>query len=64
MAHAALHTGIGMLSFRVMLGTAERNLNGSFSGLTLALVFSLALSCGALADTVAQTVQKWGLIGP
>lgn len=39
-------------------------MNGSFSGLTLALVFSLALSCGALADTVAQTVQKWGLIGP
>jgi len=47
-----------------MLGKAERNLNGSFGRLTLALVFSLALSCGAFADTVAQTVQKWGLIGP
>ena len=47
-----------------MLGKAERNLNGSFGGLTLALVFSLALSCGAFADTVARTVQKWGLIGP
>ena len=47
-----------------MLGKAERNLNGSFGRLTLALVFSLALSCGAFADTVARTVQKWGLIGP
>jgi hypothetical protein len=39
-------------------------LNGHFSRLTLALLFSLTLSCGASADTVAQTVQKWGLIGP
>jgi hypothetical protein len=39
-------------------------LNGHFSRLTLALLLSLTFSCGASADTVAQTVQKWGLIGP
>jgi hypothetical protein len=39
-------------------------LNGHFSRLALALLFCLTLSCGASADTVAQTVQKWGLIGP
>jgi hypothetical protein len=38
------------------------NLNGHPG--PLALLFSLTFSCGASADTVAQTVQKWGLIGP
>jgi hypothetical protein len=39
-------------------------LNGHLGQLTLALLFCLTLPCGASADTVAQTVQKWGLIGP
>jgi hypothetical protein len=39
-------------------------LNGHFRRLALALPFALALPPGASAETVAQTVQKWGLIGP
>jgi hypothetical protein len=30
----------------------------------LAIVFSLLLSLGAAAETVAETARKWGLIGP
>ena len=43
-------------------------MNGHFGRLALALLFALvvtlALPPRASADTVAQTVQKWGLIGP
>ncbi len=39
-------------------------MGGQFGRLTLALLFFLAFSPGAFAETVAQTVQKWGLIGP
>jgi len=39
-------------------------LNGQFGRLALGLLFSLALSFGASAETVAQTAQRWGLIGP
>ncbi len=43
------------------------NLNGHFNRLALAallgLVLAHALPLAASADTVAQTVQKWGLIG-
>ena len=35
-----------------------------FGRLTLAPVFFPVFSPGAFAETVAQTVQKWGLIGP
>jgi hypothetical protein len=42
------------------------DLSGHFERLALALLFafSLALPSGASAETMAQTVQKWGLIGP
>jgi hypothetical protein len=39
-------------------------LSGHFRRPALALVFALALPLGASAETVAQTVQNWGLIGP
>lgn len=39
-------------------------MNGHFSRLALALLFALTLPLDASAETVAQTVQKWGLIGP
>jgi hypothetical protein len=39
-------------------------LNGPFKHLALAALLALTLSRPASADTVAQTVQKWGLIGP
>jgi hypothetical protein len=39
-------------------------LSGHSRRLALALLFALALPLGASAETVAQTVQKWGLIGP
>jgi hypothetical protein len=39
-------------------------LNGQFGRLALALLFSLTLAHGACAESVAQTVRKWGLIGP
>ena len=39
-------------------------MSGHFGRLALALLFALALPLGASAETVAQTVQKWGLIGP
>ena len=40
------------------------DLSGHFRRPALALLFALALPLGASAETVAQTVQKWGLIGP
>ena len=39
-------------------------MSGHFGRLALALLVCLALAPGASAKTVAQTVQKWGLIGP
>jgi hypothetical protein len=39
-------------------------LSGHFRRPALALLFALALPLGASAETVARTVQKWGLIGP
>jgi hypothetical protein len=39
-------------------------LNGPLSRLALAFFLCLTLSVGASAETVAQTVKKWGLIGP
>jgi hypothetical protein len=39
-------------------------LSGHFRRPALALLVALALAPGASAETVAQTVQKWGLIGP
>jgi hypothetical protein len=38
-------------------------LNGQISRLALAILFSLTLSFGASAETVAQAVRNWGLIG-
>jgi hypothetical protein len=39
-------------------------LNRHSSWLALAFAFSLTLTPGASAETVAQTARKWGLIGP
>jgi len=39
-------------------------LNGPFSRLALAIAFLLTLTLGAAAETVAETVLQWGLIGP
>ena len=39
-------------------------MNGYSSRLVLAALFALMLPLPASAETVAQTVQKWGLIGP
>lgn len=39
-------------------------MSGPSGRLVLALFFSLTLAHGATAETVAQTVRKWGLIGP
>jgi hypothetical protein len=39
-------------------------LNRHSSRLALAIAFSLTLTAGASAETVAQTARKWGLIGP
>jgi len=38
-------------------------LNGPFSRLTLAMLFSLTLTLNAAAQTVAETARQWGLIG-
>ena len=38
-------------------------MNGQISRLALAILFSLTLSFGASAETVAQAVRNWGLIG-
>jgi hypothetical protein len=38
-------------------------LNGQFGRLALTLLLSLTLERSAGAETVAQTVRKWGLIG-
>jgi hypothetical protein len=49
-------------------GSGAWDLSGHFGraapALFFAVVFSLALPPGASAETVARTVQKWGLIGP
>lgn len=65
MAPAALHPGIGMLSFsgHVAEGGAG-HLNGHFGRPALALLFAVTVPLPASAETVAQTVQKWGLVGP
>jgi hypothetical protein len=39
-------------------------LNGNLGRLALAVLFSLALTLDAPAETVAQTARQWGLIGP
>ena len=39
-------------------------MNGHFSRLALSALLALTLPFPASAETVAQTVQKWGLIGP
>ncbi len=44
--------------------SGARKLNGHSSRLALAMAFSLTLTPGASAETVAQTARKWGLIGP
>jgi hypothetical protein len=38
--------------------------NGHFSRLALAFMLSITLVSQASAETVAETVSKWGLIGP
>ncbi len=54
-----------MLSFRGHAGNAElKTLNRHSCRLVLALLLALALPLDASAETVAQTVQNWGLIGP
>jgi hypothetical protein len=64
MAPAALHTGIGMLSFRRDAESGAGNLNAHFNRLALAILLALTLPRPVYAETVAQTVKKWGLIGP
>jgi hypothetical protein len=39
-------------------------LNGQLSRSSLAIISLLVLTLNASAETVAQTVRKWGLIGP
>ena len=39
-------------------------MNGHLNRLALAILLALTLPLPASAETVAQTVQKWGLIGP
>jgi hypothetical protein len=41
-----------------------RKLNGHSCRFCLAIIFFLALVPNAQAETVAQTVRKWGLLGP
>jgi hypothetical protein len=43
--------------------SGAHGLNRHFCRSALAIVFSLSLSLGASAETVAETVRKWGLIG-
>lgn len=38
-------------------------MKGHFNRLSLAILFCLTLTIDALAETVAQTAQQWGLIG-
>jgi hypothetical protein len=59
-----LHSGIEVLSFEQGHASGARNLYAHFSRLPLALLCCLTLTIGASAETVAQTAQKWGLIGP
>ena len=54
-----------MLSLkRHVAESGAENLNGDFRRLALSLLFALTLPLAASAETVAQTVQQWGLIGP
>jgi hypothetical protein len=64
MAPAALHKEIGMLRFRRDAERGAGNLNANFNRLALAILLALTLPRPASAETVAQTLQKWGLIGP
>ena len=41
-----------------------RNLNRHFGRLTLAMFLALMLAKNASAESVAETVRQWGLIGP
>ncbi len=59
-----MHSGIEVLSFEQGHASGARNLYAHFSRLPLALLCCLTLTIGASAETVAQTAQKWGLIGP
>ena len=52
------------LGSRSLPGSGAQKLNGHSSRLALAIAFSLTLTPGASAETVAQTARKWGLIGP
>jgi hypothetical protein len=62
----ALRAHFEMLSLgcRSCVGSGARNLNRHLSRLALAIAFSLTLTPGASAETVAQTARNWGLIGP
>lgn len=62
----ALHRESAMIDFDRWSPHLDgaRSLNGHFGRLSLAMLFSLTLMLNASADTVAQTVRKWGLIGP
>jgi hypothetical protein len=53
-----------MPSFRGGAEGEAGNSNGRFNRLALAALLALTLPLPAAAETVAQTVQKWGLIGP
>lgn len=55
---------IEMLHFRPSHESGARNLNGRFGQPALTILFSLALTPIASAETVAETALKWGLIGP
>jgi hypothetical protein len=62
----ALRADNEMLSFdhRSSDGSGFGNLSAQCSRLALAILFSLMLTRGAPAETVAETARKWGLIGP
>lgn len=47
----------------IISNEAGHDLNRAFSRLTLAMLLSLTLTLGARAETVADTVSQWGLIG-
>jgi len=61
----ALRAGSKVLDFiRRPSHAGGRDRDGHCRRLALALVFFLALAPDASAETVAQTVRKWGLLGP
>jgi hypothetical protein len=59
----ALHAQIKMLGFDHGSYCGARNLNRQCSRLAWTILFSLTLSLAASAETVAQIVRDWGLIG-